>query len=675
MTTSRHAVPRVAAALLVSTLGACGSDDGPDEADTGADAAADTGGDAQHDASPGDDAMPSGDATPGDEGSEILFPDVDWCDGTTVFRYDPLVAEELLAFPDDIYSVVDASTPTGRRLDGSETHTPWTKELPALLRSIALDMGTLSGFASNGGLVIRFTAPVAEALPAGEAESMASAGLVLADLSTEPPTRIPYEARSSDGGLDVILWPLQPLRRGGRHALVVTTALQADDGGCIAPSEATRAMLAGGAPARLAEAGVWARDALDALELELADISGIVTFTVHDDVAPVVAAAAAVTDAGSDGWTSAACEDGESRRTCEVSFTASDFRGDRYVSSDRIAATWELTATLWLPVGDGPFPVVVYGHGINDSRASGRGVADLLNPLGIAVIANDALWHGQHPTASGDGSLAALDFLGIKFTPLGVDPLTLRGNFDQTVLDRLQLIEAIRETPDVDGDGIADLDIDRVGYFGISLGGMLGAGFAALSQDVSAVVLSVPGGRLLEFVSGSSIIASFLPALRNIIGSEELFTRLVPVAQALVDPSDPATMGALILADRPFGDTPPSLLMPVSVFDETVPPPTGRALARAVGLPQTGPVFYDVEVIGTVDAPVSGNVAGGEATAAYFQLDRVTSGDGVERSNHNNTPLGREGAEQARHFMQTWLDGRPEIIDPYATLGTPPLSE
>ena len=97
------------------------------------------------------------------------------------------------------------------------------------------------------------------------------------------------------------------------------------------------------------------------------------------------------------------------------------------------------------------------------------------------------------------------------------------------------------------------------------------------------------------------------------------------------------------------------------------------AAARALGVAHVPPVAEPVELLEvTGTAPVSGNLDG--TTAGFFQLDRISDGDEVEESNHDNASLGTEGAEQAIHFFMTWLEsGTPEIIDPYAVLGTPPL--
>jgi hypothetical protein len=163
-----------------------------------------------------------------------------------------------------------------------------------------------------------------------------------------------------------------------------------------------------------------------------------------------------------------------------------------------------------------------------------------------------------------------------------------------------------------------------------------------------------------------------MPLVANLVGSMELLLRLIPVAQSIVDPADPATWAPRVLTRSPT----PSVLLPVALHDDTVPPACGRALARALGIPQSGEAFVDVEVIPFFPAPLSGNVGEEAATAAYMQYDRVSDGAEIVAATHDNLPHSFEAATQTARFFGSWLEGEvPVIIDPYAELGTAPLAE
>jgi hypothetical protein len=257
-----------------------------------------------------------------------------------------------------------------------------------------------------------------------------------------------------------------------------------------------------------------------------------------------------------------------------------------------------------------------------------------------------------------------------------IDARAIRGNFNQTALDRLRLVHLLRTQPDIDGDGVEDIDPARVAYIGASLGALCGTGVLALSPDLDAGVLTIGGARLLDIVRDSSLLGEYQPLIELVLGSAELFDRLMPVAQHVVDPADPGIWTPHILRDRFDGRTPPSVLAAVGTYDEVVPPSSGRSLARGMGLPHLAPIAEEVELIDVIDAaPLAGNLADGARTAAFFQYDRASRGGGPpERATHVRSAKSDESAAQIRAFFESWAAGEaPVIIDPYAELGTPPL--
>jgi hypothetical protein len=543
----------------------------------------------------------------------------------------------------------------------------------------------MSGFGTLAGIVLRFDGALAE-LPDDAVDVPGIRLVTLAPIGAPPAEAgaaidIPFSATLGDDGRDLYLRPLVPLAPGARHAVLVTTELRAADGGCVAPSPTLRALLGddvGRPDPRLAALAPRYAEALTATGVAPESISAATVFTTHDDFTVLAELAADIRER-SYGWEVApTCADEEHYRRCDGAFESYDFRVDRAVLEVTEGTPWTLNVRVWLPleaVGPGPFPTIVFGHGINSDRGHADALARRVCPLGFAVIAADAMEHGDHPSAAdNDGALDALKFLGLDPAGPTFDALALSGNFNQTTLDRLQLIELVRGAPDVDGDDAADLDVGRLGYVGVSLGGMLGASLAALSADLDAVVLTVAGGDLLSFVADNSVVVPLRPLIANLVGGEDELDRVLLMSQAGVDGADPAAFGPFVLGARLDGTgAAPDLLMTVSVFDETVPPSTGRALARGLAAPQVPPVVEPVATLEIAEEPpLRANVAG-EVTAGFFQYDRVTAGEGVEPSDHDNTPFGPEGTEQLLHFLTTWRDGQSEIIDPYDVLGTPPL--
>jgi len=606
-----------------------------------------------------------------------------WCEGKTRALYDPVGGAELQTFPDDYLTVDDAESPTGLHLDLSPARAPWVEQVPESVSGNLDGMEHLSGFGLLAGVLLRFDAPLG-ALPQTAEESLQSDALVFLDLDADPPARVPYEAELSNDDQDLVLWPLRPLRPGARHAVVLTTVYEAADGGCVSPSPTTRALLTGTAtdPELTRLAGRYA-DVLQATGLAPEEVSAATVFTTADDM-PVLASVAADIRTRSYDWSQppVCVREGWTQR-CEGAFLAYDYRdGAAILDAEPNPDPWELHVTVWIPdAAPSPAPLLVYGHGIGSNRSEGEWNAWQLRSQGFIVAATDALYHGEHPTvpANWTDQDAVMTVLGLSLSPVQVDAWALRGNFNQSSVDRLQLLELLLQHPDVDGDGVADVDETRVAYRGVSMGAMMGASAMALSDDVRAGVLSVVGGRLLRFVTNHPQVGPVLPFLYDYFGGEAMFHRLLTVLEPAMDLGDPAVWGAHLLRDRPSG-TPhaPSVLVELATYDETVPPITGRAFARALDAPLVGAERDPIALVPKEPTlPTSGNVtdeAGDAVTAGVFQYDRVTGSGGVEKASHNGTPGSPEESVQIKAFFLPWLDGGlPEIVDPYEVLQTAPL--
>ena len=589
-----------------------------------------------------------------------------FCEGATAALYDPLHPSELVAFPDDTYTVQDADSPTGLRVHLDASTAPWTTTLAVPLLPILEELGTRSGFARLGGVVLRFSGPV-EGWPTDVESSLAGTGIQWWDLSVEPPERVPFEVVVGEASDQLILEPLVTLRGGAQHAVFVTTDLPDATGDCISPAPLIRERLSGGG----GEPGRRVIDAARAVGVRSEDVSHALIFTTHDDLGPLVEAAAHIRSS-TPSWKESPTCSGADPVVCQGVFDASDYRTGGAVEGGVPAADWELRPTVWLPPdADGPVPVVLYGHGLNSRAANGAALISLLSELGVAVVALDALHHGSHPTADPEDDLPALAFLGLDLSNLRLDARGLRGSFDQSVLDRLQLLQLLRENPDLDGDGLADVDMDRLLYFGDSLGGLMAPSLMALEPTVGAGVLAVGGGRLSAFATEGEVVSSLGPVLEALVGPPDTFARLMPVLQASIDPSDPAVWAAHVLEDRFDTGTAPDLLLPVSQFDDTVPPSSAKALARGLRLPHLAPVPDPVPGLTVVEGPLSANGPGG-STIAYFQLDRVTSGS-VQTATHNNVPGSDEVRWMTIGLFGGHLSGEATLADPYAALGTPEL--
>lgn len=238
----------------------------------------------------------------------------------------------------------------------------------------------------------------------------------------------------------------------------------------------------------------------------------------------------------------------------------------------------DVEALILIPEGEGPFPVVVFHHGIGNRKELAFEFAHGFAQAGVAVAAIDGALHGYRTDRPGNASTR---FLNIA------DPGLIVDNFRQAETDQVYFVRVIDELAKMDllGDGHPQLDSTRLFYVGESLGAIVGGAVIGIEPRFEGAVLLVGGGTLLEFFD--RVLAGFqfdgFPT--------QLFTA---VAQAAIDRGDPSNYARFSLEDQ--------VLLIQGMEDTTVPAAASAALARAMALPQVNPV-EPVPDLPTIDAP------------------------------------------------------------------------
>ncbi|HEY4367967.1 MAG TPA: Ig-like domain-containing protein [Steroidobacteraceae bacterium] len=191
--------------------------------------------------------------------------------------------------------------------------------------------------------------------------------------------------------------------------------------------------------------------------------------------------------------------------------------------SPRVQGMNQVYFDLYLPAGPKPaggWPVALFGHGFTDSKEGAPlAVASVMASRGIATIAINVVGHGG-------GSLGTLLVNRLGVAPVsipaggrGIDqdgngtidstegvnalpPQTIvssRDGLRQTVIDLMQLVRLIETGGiDTDNDGIADLDRQRIYYFGQSFGGIYGTMLLGVEPSIRAGAINVAGGSIIE---------------------------------------------------------------------------------------------------------------------------------------------------------------------------------
>ncbi len=303
--------------------------------------------------------------------------------------------------------------------------------------------------------------------------------------------------------------------------------------------------------------------------------------------------------------------------------------------------TNELVFQLFLPAGAKPaagWPVAIFGHGFTDSMFGAPWtVASVLASRGIATLSINVVGHGggaagvlNLTTAGGvvsvpsggrgfdqDGNGAIDSTEGSSAAPPRT-AISSRDGLRQTAIDLMQLVRQVEAGIDVEGDGSADLDAQRIYYAGQSFGGIYGTMLLGVEPSIQAGVPNVPGGSIAEVARLGAFrgltgfaLATRVPQLLNLPPSASLpvpfnFFENMPlrdlppvvnnvpgaleIAQVIdrwewvQQAGNPVSYAHLIRQQPLPGSAAKPVILQMAKGDQTVPNPTTTAIVRAGGL-------------------------------------------------------------------------------------------
>ena len=307
-----------------------------------------------------------------------------------------------------------------------------------------------------------------------------------------------------------------------------------------------------------------------------------------------------------------------------------------------VQSTQDIYFNLFLPAGARPatgWPVAIFGHGFGDNKNnSPLAVASTLAAHGIATISINVVGHGF----GAGGTLTVIRSTGPIVLPAGGRGVDQNGNtvidsteglsatgaqtdiasrdgLEQTVADLMQVVRAIQGGVDVDGNGSAALNANRIYYFGQSLGGIYGTILLGVEPDIHAGVPNVPGGTIVDIARLSPIfrpllgliLASRIPSLINVGGlnfNDNMPLRNLPpvinavpgaidiqrfedVGNWLAQSGDSVAWAPFIRKSPLLGLTAKNIIIQFARGDKTVPNPASTALIRSGDLADRTTLF------------------------------------------------------------------------------------
>ena len=206
---------------------------------------------------------------------------------------------------------------------------------------------------------------------------------------------------------------------------------------------------------------------------------------------------------------------------------------------------------LVLPKRKEKVPCIVFLHGYGGSKDDIREAAELIAGEGYAIMAIDAEYHGERKENGKE--LYSIDISD-----------SVRGII-QTVIDLRRAVDYLETRPEI--------DIERIGYVGGSMGGILGAIFIGVEPRIKAAALIVAGGNMSLMIRESQHYT--MPAIREYLQKEGISYEDL---QKMLDPIDPINF-IEYFAPRP-------VVFHLGKFDKIVPAEAGRQLYEKAGEPK-----------------------------------------------------------------------------------------
>ena len=235
---------------------------------------------------------------------------------------------------------------------------------------------------------------------------------------------------------------------------------------------------------------------------------------------------------------------------------------------------------------DAPVPIVIFGHGFFGSNQEAQDDHVRRFAAETCVVVLGAEWVGMRRSDIGDAALALNDLNNMPF----FSDRIMQGMANFHTLAQLARGKLARELfVDVGGPVV---DPERIYFYGISQGHILGSTFVAYDPVVTRAALHNGGATwslLFErsghwSVYGTMVRGAYPGALRMVL--------IMGLLQMGFDFTDPINVAPRFFADPIPGTPPKQLLLHMSVGDIAVSNLASMQQARTLGVPVLAPAVF-----------------------------------------------------------------------------------
>jgi hypothetical protein len=531
---------------------------------------------------------------------------------------NPLVPQAcLLPWPSAAYLEDDAGTATGLRLALPEAAMPANRDG---VRVNPAPYNRRDGFGVTGPITLAFPDGVsAEGLPPESeiaASLLDSSPIVLLDMDRGERHLFFAEVdqnpfSNAPGRRALLIRPMVALMPSTRYAVAIRDTVKDAAGGDLPRSPAFAAILAGETPDHPRAAAIAPRyEAIfEALELagvereELVLAWDFVTASDESLTADLLTMRDQALATLADEEFGYELEELSSDDERTLRFLSGTFEAPNFLTSGEdddsmivrdddlpaLTGRYEANLTAIVPAcaatAELPIPITIFGHGIfGSSRQELRSspVRDYAEDHCTVVIGSD--WIG----------LTVRQALLAVLVAGNVDRLPqLTEKLAQSVINFIALVHAARgpllDEPLFQRDGEPILDPERVRFYGISLGGIMGGVFMAYEPTIERGALGVGGGAWALLLERNDGWPALQAALINAYGDQLTYQTLVALFGLGFEPYDPAVTARRVLDDPLPGVPPKQLFYYKAVGDSAVTNVATHLLARTMNLPLTGP--------------------------------------------------------------------------------------